>query len=88
MELVEASGDDPLANLEDRIQRAVELIPRLRRERDAAVKEREEAVRAAEQARSKLDGLKAELQSLQKDREEVRARIEKLLGTMDMLGAG
>ena len=88
MELVEPSGEDPLASLEDRIQRAVELIPRLRRERDAAAKEREEAEREAEEARSKLDDLKAELQSLRQDREQVRARIEKLLGTMDVLGAG
>ena len=48
------SGDpdlEPLASLEKRIQRAVEMIPRLRQEREAAVKERETAVREAADAR-------------------------------------
>ena len=88
MELVDDSGADPLASLEERIERAVELIPRLREERGAAVKERDAAVREAEEARSRLDGLLEEIKSLRQDREEVRVRIEKLLGTMDVLGTG
>ncbi len=85
MELLDGAGDDPLANLEQRIRKAAELIPRLREERDAAVRDKEEAVRAAEEARAKLAELAREVESLREERQQVRARIEKLLGHLDVL---
>jgi len=69
---------DSLTTLEDRVQRAVQLVARLRQERDAAVEET--AAARAETAR-----LAAENQSLQADRKQVRTRIEKLLGQIDQL---
>ena len=85
-------GDDPdlepLASLEQRIQRAVELIPQLRKEREEAVAARDTAEREAAEARGKLQELSGELESLRQDREKVRARIEKLLGAMDVIGSG
>ena len=85
MELLDDVGHDPLTSLEERIQKAVELIPRLRQETEAAVRARDEAVREADEARAKLDGLKSEVESLREERNQVRARIEKLLGHMDVL---
>ncbi len=85
MELLDGTGDDPLTSLEERIRKAAELIPRLREERDAAVREKEEALRVAEEARSKLDALSREVESLRRERQQVRARIEKLLGHLDVL---
>ena len=72
---------DPLANLEERIRRAVDLVAELKAERDAALAELAPAKRAAAEAkklRDEIDGLRAE-------RNQVRVRIEKLLGQMDQL---
>jgi FtsZ-binding cell division protein ZapB len=82
---------DSLANLEERIRRAVELVATLKDERDAALSDLAEARVAmaelaplkkaaveAERLRQEVDGLKVE-------RKQVRVRIEKLLGQMDQL---
>ena len=72
--------NDSLSSLEDRIQRAVQLVSRLRQEREAAVAEAAEAQRAA--------ALMAdEVKTLQAERKQVRNRIEKLLGQIDQLSA-
>ena len=72
--------NDSLSSLEDRIQRAVQLVGRLRQEREAAVAEAAEAKRAA--------ALMAdEVKTLQAERKLVRSRIEKLLGQIDQLSA-
>jgi FtsZ-binding cell division protein ZapB len=70
---------DALGSLEERIQQAVQLVARLRMERDAALEQaalaRAEAARVASEART-----------LQAERKQVRTRIEKLLGQIDQLG--
>jgi chromosome segregation ATPase len=71
---------DSLAGLEDRIQRAVALVQRLRQEKEAALKELAEAKAESTLLSDELEGLRAE-------RKQVRARIEKLLGHIDQLGA-
>jgi hypothetical protein len=63
---------DSLAGLEDRILKAVQLVQRLRQEKDAALKENAQ--------------LTEELEALRSERKQVRARIEKLLGHIDTLG--
>ncbi len=84
---------DSLSSLEERINRAVELVTSLREENDAlqrklseAVAEREsaraESARATEQARATAQ----EMDELRSERKQVRTRIEKLLGQMDLLG--
>ena len=72
---------DSLSNLEERIQRAVQLVSRLRQEKEASLEEAAEAKAAA----ARLAG---EVKSLEADRKQVRARIEKLLGQIDQLGSG
>ena len=71
---------DSLAGLEERVQKAVALVLRLRQEKDAALKE-------AADAKTQHQGLIEELESLRAERKQVRARIEKLLGSIDQLGA-
>ena len=63
---------DTLAGLEDRIVMAVQLVQRLRQEKDAALKENA--------------SLTEELEALRAERKQVRGRIEKLLGQIDTLG--
>ncbi len=72
---------DSLQALEQRIQQAVQLVVRLRQERDAAVHE-------AAEARAEAARLSDELKTLQAERKQVRSRIEKLLGQIDQLSAG
>jgi chromosome segregation ATPase len=72
---------DALASLEDRIQQAVQLVGRLRQEKEAAL------VQAAE-ARAEVGRLTDEIAALQAERKQVRTRIEKLLEQIDQLGNG
>ena len=92
---------DTLSGLEDRILRAVQLVGKLREE-NAELKERLAAAEseaslaaaARNDAEEALAALKAnagraasELEVLQSERKQVKARIEKLLGRMDLLSA-
>jgi FtsZ-binding cell division protein ZapB len=72
--------NDSLSSLEERIQRAVQLVVRLRQEREAAVQE-------AAEARREAALLADEVKTLQAERKQVRSRIEKLLGQIDQLSA-
>jgi predicted nucleic acid-binding Zn-ribbon protein len=69
---------DSLASLEQRIQHAVQLVAKLRTEKEAALQQAAES--KAEAAR-----LAEELRTLQSERKQVRQRIEKLLGQIDQL---
>ena len=71
---------DSLNSLEQRIQQAIQLVSRLRAEKDSAL---EQAV----QARAESARLAEDILALQEERKEVRQRIEKLLGQIDELGA-
>lgn len=77
--------EDSLASLEERIRRTVELVNQLRAERDAAVAERDASRNAAGTAMSDLQKLRQEIDELRGERKQVRTRIEKLLGQMDLL---
>ena len=72
---------DSLGSLEERIQQAIQLVVRLRREREAAIAE-------AASAKAEAARLAAELKTLHTERKQVRARVEKLLGQIDQLSAG
>ena len=71
---------DSLNSLEQRIQQAIQLVSRLRAEKDSALEQ-------AAQARAESARLAEDILALQEERREVRQRIEKLLGQIDELGA-
>jgi FtsZ-binding cell division protein ZapB len=75
-----AQESDSLGSLEQRIQQAIQLVARLRAEKDSAVAE-------ASEARTESARLAEEVQALHAERKQVRQRIEKLLGQIDQLGA-
>jgi len=77
---------DPLGHLEDRIQKTVTLVNRLRQEKDAALKELADTQAVFESSEADNARLRAELESLQTERQQVRGRLEKLLGHIDQLG--
>jgi FtsZ-binding cell division protein ZapB len=62
---------DALASLEERITRAVDLVVTLRAEKADAEAQRDAVIQ--------------ELDELRSERKQVRTRIEKLLGQMDLL---
>jgi len=77
---------DPLSRLEERIQRAVSLVVKLREEKEAAEKELAEAQRAVDDGRAENAKLTEELEALRSERKQVRGRLEKLLDHIDQLG--
>jgi FtsZ-binding cell division protein ZapB len=87
MELSREPEVDALAKLEERIGQAAERVSRLRRDKEAALAERETAVREAAEAKALASRLALELETLRGERGEIRSRIEKLIGQMDLLSA-
>ena len=75
---------DSLAGLEERVQKAVVLVQRLRQEKEMA---KEAAARESAELKAEIASLNEEVESLRAERKQVRARIEKLLGHIDQLGA-
>lgn len=71
---------DSLAHLEERISRAVELVSQLRAQNAELQQELAAAV-------ANRDTAQAELTELRSERKNVRTRIEKLLGQMELLSA-
>jgi len=69
---------DSLGHLEQRITRAVELVTSLRAEKAALESQLASAI-------SDRDSVRQELDDLRSERKQVRTRIEKLLGQMDLL---
>jgi FtsZ-binding cell division protein ZapB len=69
---------DSLSNLEQRIQQAIDLVARLRAEKEAALEQaaaaKAEAARHAEEVRA-----------LHGERQQVRQRLEKLVAQIDHL---
>lgn len=83
---------DSLASLEERISRAVEVVATLRRENqdllkrvESAEAERDRVETEARAAAVETGRVSQELDDLRSERKQVRSRIEKLLGQMDLL---
>ncbi len=77
---------DSLGQLEERIQRAVALVIKLRQEKEATLRELAETQAAWEESQTANTKLTEELRTLHDERKQVRARLEKLLGHIDTLG--
>ena len=88
MDLLKDQEVDALGRLEERIQQAAELVARLRRENEAALAESKAAIREAAEAKALASRLSLELETLKGERGQIRTRIERLIGQMDLLGAG
>jgi FtsZ-binding cell division protein ZapB len=86
-----ATGQEPevdsLSHLEDRIQKAVALVGRLRQERDTALRDLASTRNDLGQSQEANAQLNEEIEAMRSERQQVRARIEKLLGHIDQLGA-
>lgn len=87
MELLQDQDVDSLSTLEERIHRAIELVARLRREKEALAAERDAALEGGASAQEEIEALKRENDSLKAERQQVRNRVEKLLSQIDSLSA-
>jgi FtsZ-binding cell division protein ZapB len=83
MEVELDSMTDSLTTLEERIVRAVEIVTALREENTSLRRQLAES----EGARAAAERLAREVAELRSERKQVRSRIEKLLGQMDLLSA-
>jgi len=88
MEAKPAAEALSLDALEERIRQTIELVARLRQEKQAALSERDAAVQEVSRLRQRLDQMAEELEALREERRQVRARIEKLLSQIDALTGG
>ena len=91
---VESREADALTHLEERIQKTVTLVTRLRHEKETTAKELADSQAALAAAKSELEEsqlahaeLSGEVNALRAEKIQVRNRLEKLLGHIDQLGA-
>lgn len=66
--------DEVLARLQERVEKAIATIQELRRERDALKAKLEEP-----------NALQEEVERLKSERDEIRTRIEKILGNLESI---
>ncbi len=83
--VVAVAEPDTLTQIEERILRAVELVNKLRQERDAALRELDTVREDLQQTEASGRTLGEEILSLKADRQKVRGRLERLLGHIDQL---
>ncbi len=72
-------------SLEKKIYRTIELLKHAREAKAAAERDASRLREQLEAREEEFDAVKAEVIALKKDREEVRARVEKMLTHMDAL---
>ncbi len=91
MEL-QAEDRDTLVGLEERILKTVELVNQLRQRNESLQRQLNEALagkadaeKAVAEARADAAHAIQEMDSFRNERKQVRTRIEKLLGQMDLL---
>jgi chromosome segregation ATPase len=81
------TSNDDFPALEEKIYKAIELLKSAREGKAAAERDAQRLRDQLEQREEELDVLRGEMVSLRKEREEVRARVEKMLKQIDTLMA-
>ena len=79
--------NDDFPALEEKIYKAIELLKSAREGKAAAERDAQRLRDQLEQREEDLDVLRGEMVALRKEREEVRARVEKMLKQIDTLMA-
>jgi chromosome segregation ATPase len=83
-----ADPNDQLQKLEDKLTKAVEVFKRTHAERHALQQEVDRLRAELKERPKRLDALEHDLQVLRRERDEVRTRIEKLIGQIETLTNG
>ncbi len=88
MAVIATEGEiDSLSSLEERITRAVELVTALKLQNDQMASKVKAIEAERDAALAEAQRSVEELEHLRSERKQVRTRIEKLLGQMDLLSA-
>ena len=82
---VEVPADDFQA-LEGKVYRTIELYKAAREAKAAAERETQNLRQQLEAREEEFDNLRREIIQLRKDREEIRARVEKMLRQVESVG--
>jgi chromosome segregation ATPase len=77
--------NDQFERLEEKLLRAIELFKRTQTEKRALEQEVEKLKVEAKERAQTLSAMERELIALRREREDVRARVEKLLERIDVL---
>jgi len=78
-------SNDHFQKLEEKLLRAVELFKQTHAEKRALARDLEKLRMDSKERAKLIDKLERELLALRREREDVRARIEKLLRQIDVL---
>lgn len=84
-ELAFEGSTNEFVSLEEKIYRTIELLKTAREGKAAAERDLARVREQLEAREEETDSLKAEVIALKRDREEVKSRVEKMLGQMDAL---
>lgn len=88
MALAGTEEGEILARLAERVERAVNIIQELRKERDGLKTRLEKAeaeLRQRGEAASQVSTLEQECERFRKERDEIRGRVESMLATLETL---
>jgi septal ring factor EnvC (AmiA/AmiB activator) len=88
METPLLEGSNPeFQSLEEKIARTIEMLKAAREAKTVAERETQRLRKQLNDHDEEFDKLRAEVVSLRKEREEVKSRIERMLGRIDELAA-
>ena len=83
---VESSSSE-LHSLEEKIYRTIELLKAAREAKATAERDANRVRQQLEEREEENEAMRRELVTLRKEREEVRSRVDKLLGSIEQLTA-
>ena len=79
------NSNDALQKLEDKLLKVIEVFKRTQEEKRALQEELEDLKTNSKDGAKRFDALEREIQTLRRERDEVRARVEKILQQIDVL---
>ena len=80
-----SNPNDAFKKLEEKVLRVAELLKQAQAEKRALQHELDRGKSGVEEERKRLAALERELETLRRERDEVRARVEKIIEQIDML---
>lgn len=85
VETVPASSNADFKSLEEKILRTIELLKSAREAKTAAERDASRLRQQLHEREAEIDTMRQEMVGLRREREEVRTRVEKMLGQIESL---
>lgn len=77
--------NDTFLKLEEKVLRVAEVLKRVQQEKRALQQQLDHARGGTKDQAKRLEGLEREVETLRRERDEIRARVEKIIQQIDML---